>query len=435
MTQVRLQRDPEKTRRTVGIVLYVLGMLIGGFLLLAVLFFPAMLSKHADVEMEGLALGALFALPMLVVYLWVPWIVDRYDPEPWWALLMALAWGAIAACGFSALVNTVVDVVATQALGKGAGEVLSACISAPIVEEGTKAMAVFFMYYFMRREFDGVVDGVIYATFAALGFAAVENILYYGNAATAEILNHKEGAFIGTFVVRGVLGPWGHPLYTSMTGLGFGIARETNKTWLKWIAPIGGYCFAMFLHSTWNIAATLSGYLVALMLPLWFLFVLCFFGLVIYLVRRKGRIIRDHLKDEVLMGNMTPMELELVTSPIGRIRATFSFGGAAGRRFIDAAARLALSKWHTGRATQGRKMTVSADMIFPLRQELAKLRYEVSRKLGRPVPQPVPWSPGQPTPWQPAQYPQPPRYPQQQQYPQQPQQWRPPGPPGPPWQR
>ncbi|MEQ1505173.1 MAG: PrsW family intramembrane metalloprotease [Myxococcota bacterium] len=428
MTQVRLQRDPEKTRRTIGIVLYVLGMLIGGFLLLAVLFFPAMLSKHADVEMTGLALGALFALPMLVVYLWVPWIVDRYDPEPWWALLMALAWGGIAACGFSALINTMVDVVATAAFGKGAGDVLSACVSAPIVEEGTKAMAVFFMYYFMRREFDGVVDGVIYATFAALGFAAVENILYYGNAATAEILQHKEGAFIGTFVVRGILGPWGHPLYTSMTGLGFGIARETNKTWLKWMAPIGGYGFAMFLHSLWNTAATLSGDLVALMLPLWFLFVLCFFGLVIYLVVRKGRIIRDHLKDEVLMGNMTPMELALVASPVGRIRATFSFGGAAGRRFIDAAARLALSKWHTGRATQGRKLTVSADMIFPLRQELAKLRLEVSRKLGRPVPQPVPWSPGQPTPWQP----QPPQYPQQQQ-PQYPQQWRPPGPPGPPW--
>ena len=302
MTQVRLQRDPEKTRRTIGIVLYVLGMLIGGFLLVAVLFFPAMLSKHADVEMEGLALGALFALPMLVVYLWVPWIVDRYDPEPWWALLMALAWGAIAACGFSALVNTVVDVTATEVLGKEAGEVLSACISAPIVEEGTKAMAVFFMFYFMRREFDGVVDGVIYATFSALGFAAVENILYYGNAAATEILQHKEGAFIGTFVVRGILGPWGHPLYTSMTGLGFGIARETNKTWLKWMAPIGGYCFAMFLHATWNTAATLSGDLVALMLPLWFLFVLCFFGLVIYLVARKGRIIRDHLKDEVPHG-------------------------------------------------------------------------------------------------------------------------------------
>jgi hypothetical protein len=100
------------------------------------------------------------------------------------------------------------------------------------------------------------------------------------------------------------------------------------------------------------------------------------------------------------MGNLTPWELQLVTSPIGRWRATFSWGGSAGRRFIDAAARLALSKWHTGRATQGRKLTVSADMIFPLRQELAKLRAEVSRALGRPVQQPQPWTPGQPVPWQ-----------------------------------
>jgi RsiW-degrading membrane proteinase PrsW (M82 family) len=400
MVSVPLARDPEKTRRTVGIVLYILGILIGGFLLVMMLFFPALLSRNSEVELKALFLGALFALPMLFVYLWVPWIVDRYDPEPAWALAMALAWGGIAACGFSALVNTMVDLFATAVGGKGFGEVMSACISAPIVEEGTKAMAVFFMYYFMRRQFDGVVDGVIYATFSALGFAAVENILYYGNAAKTEIMTHHEGVFLGTFFVRGILAPWGHPLYTSMTGLGFGIARETNKTWLKWMAPIGGYCFAMFLHSTWNTAATLSGDLVALMFPLWLLFVLGFFGLVIYLVVRKGRIIRDHLKDEVLMGNLTLYELELITSPVGRIRATFSYGGGAGRRFIDAAARLALSKWHTGRATQGRKLTVSADMIFPLRQELAKLRGEVSRALGRPVPQPQPWQPGQPTPWQ-----------------------------------
>lgn len=400
MVSVPLRNDPEATRRIVGIVLYVLGMLLGGFLLVAMLFFPALLSKHAETEMTALFLGALFALPMLVVYLWVPWIVDRYDPEPAWALAMALAWGGIAACGFSALINTFVHAFGNAAGGPEFGEVLSACISAPIVEEGTKAFAVFFMYYFMRRQFDGVVDGVIYATFAALGFAAVENILYYGNAAKAEMLQNKEGLFIGTFFVRGILAPWGHPLYTSMTGLGFGIARETNKTWLKWLAPFGGYCFAMFLHSVWNTAATLSNDLVALMLPLWFLFVLGFFGLVIYLVARKGRIIRDHLKDEVLMGNMTPFELELVTSPVGRIRATFSYGGGAGRRFIDAAARLALSKWHTGRATQGRKLTISADMIFPLRQELTRLRAEVSRSMGRPVQQPQPWTPGQPVPWQ-----------------------------------
>lgn len=402
MVSVPLRRDPEVTRRNVGKAVYTLGMLVGGALLVLMLFFPALLSKNADVELASMWIGAVCALPPLVIYLWVPWIVDRYDPEPFWALFMVLAWGAIAACGYSAVVNTFVHAVGDEAFGKGAGDVLGACVSAPIVEELTKGAAVFFVFYFWRREFDGVVDGVIYATFAALGFAAVENILYYGNAAKAEMLSAKaDGALVSTFVVRGILAPWGHPLYTSMTGLGFGLSRETTKTWVKWCAPIFGYLGAVFLHCVWNTSATISNMLVIVMLPLWFLFVLAFFFLVLSMVKRKGKIIFDHLKDEVLMGNMTMHELQLVTATFPRMKATFQFGGAAGRRFVDAAARLALSKWHTGRATQGRKLTVSADMIFPLRQELGRLRMEVARALGRPVPMPAPWQPGMPSPFGP----------------------------------
>lgn len=374
--------------------MYTLGMLTGLVLLLFVFVLPALASKHPDQDLTAMLIGAVFALPPLFVYLWVPWIVDRYDPEPWWCLLLCLGWGAIAACGFSAVVNTAVHVTGNAIGGSEFGDVLGACISAPLVEELTKGTAIFGMFYFLRREFDGVVDGVIYATFAALGFAAVENIIYYGNAAKAEMLSHAgEGALASTFVVRGILAPWGHPLYTSMTGLGFGVARETHRRWLRWCAPLGGYLGAVFLHSVWNTAATISNQLVVLMLPLWFLFVAGFFVLVLSLVKRKGRIIREHLRDEVLMGNLTPWELELVSSPIARVKATLSFGGATGRKFVDVAARLALSKWHTGRATQGRKLTVSADMIFPLRQELHRLRGEISRVLGRPLPQPQPWSP------------------------------------------
>jgi RsiW-degrading membrane proteinase PrsW (M82 family) len=403
MVSVPLRRDPEATRRTLGTVIYAGGMLVGGGLLVLMLFFPALVAKNAEVEVTAMALGALYALPPLAIYLWVPWIVDRYDPEPAWALVMTLAWGAIAACGFSAVVNTTVHVLGDEAFGKGAGDVLGACVSAPLVEELTKGVAIFFIFYFWRREFDGVVDGVIYATFAALGFAAIENILYYGNAAKAEMLSvQAEGALNSTFLVRGILAPWGHPLYTSMTGLGFGISRETTRTWVKWCAPLVGYLGAVFLHAVWNTAATISNMLVVVMLPLWFVFVFAFFVLVLWMVRRKGKIIHDHLKDEVLMGNMTMQELQLVTTAFPRMSATFSFGGAAGRRFVDAAARLALSKWHTGRASQGRKLTVSADMIFPLRQELHRLRAEVARALGRPVPQPMPWQPGMPSPFGPA---------------------------------
>ena len=136
------------------------------------------------------------------------------------------------------------------------------------------------------------------------------------------------------------------------------------------------------------------------------------------------------------MGNLTPWELDLITSPVGRIKATFSFGGSAGRQFIDAAARLALSKWHTGRATMGRKMTVSADMIYPLRQDIFRLRGEVSKAMGKQVQQPQAWQPPGAAPHQ-----QPQQHPQHQQpQPQHPQhqQPQPPGgfgqpPPGRPW--
>lgn len=390
--------DPEGARKVVGAVLYAVLSLIGALLLLFVFVVPAVLGPKPGTELTAMAIGALMALPPLVIYLWIPWIVDRYDPEPWWCLLLCLVWGGIPACGFSAVINTSASALGHAIGGEGFADALGACVSAPIVEEFFKGLAVFGMFYFLRRQFDGVVDGIVYATFAALGFAAIENIIYYSRAAEADMVTGREGALAATFIVRGVLAPWGHPLYTSMTGLGFGLARESEKEWVRWLAPIGGYCVAVFLHSVWNTAATLSNMLVMLMLPLWFLTVIGFFIIVIWLVARKGKIIRLHLQDEVLMGFLTLQELELVSSPFGRLKASFSFGGATGRRFIDTAARLSLSKWHTGRAHRRQKLTVSADMIVPLRQELMALRHEIARKLGRAVPLPAPFPPGQPLP-------------------------------------
>ncbi len=384
-------RNSEDTRRIIGIILYVLFM-VAGAVLTAVLFIaPALMGTHG--ELEAMALGALCALPPLVIYLWIPWILDRYDPEPWWALLLVLAWGGVAAIGFSGLINTVVGEVSVAIGGRDFGRFMGACVSAPLVEEFWKGLALFAMFYFWRREFDGVVDGIIYATFVALGFAAIENITYYARAALLE--NRQEGALAASFFVRGILSPWGHPLYTSMTGIGFGLARERSGAW-KWLGPIGGYFAAVLLHFIWNFAATVSNMLVFVMLPLWFLVVISFLVMIIILVRRKGRIIRDNLKDEVLLGFMTPYELDLTTSAFGTFTATFRFGGAAGREFIRSAARLGLSKWHTVRADKERTATVSAEWIVPLRQELGVLRAKVAHSLGRPVEQPQPWMPRNP---------------------------------------
>ncbi len=354
----------DKTRRTVGFILWVLAIVAG--ILGNILFFglEILSSKRPGDVAEAMFFGAIPALGMLVVYLPIPAILDRADPEPWWCLAMAFLWGALFATGFSGFANTVFAEVTSAALGRGASEFLTPVISAPIMEEGSKGLCVLGFFYFMRREFDGVVDGIIYATMCALGFAAVENIAYYGRAAL-----QGDDVFAMTFVIRGIVAPWGHPLYTSMTGIGLGIARESEGGAMKIIGPLGGFCAAMFLHALWNFVPNLGAGVFFVSLLFWFVFIGVFLVILIVLVRRKGRIIGEYLRDEVLVGNLAPHEVALITSTFGR----FTFNGNK-RDFIRAGARLALAKWHTSRAMKGRKQTISVEFIGPMRQELQRLR-------------------------------------------------------------
>lgn len=368
--------DHDSTRRKVGFAIWLLGILVG--IVLNVLFTLAevFMSSSPPKMASAIVLGAVFAFPPLVVYITVPKILDRFDPEPWWCLAMAFLWGALVATGFAGMINTIVAIVFTQSYGKHTGELISAAVSAPISEELFKGMAVLGFFYFLRREFDGIVDGIIYGIFCGLGFAAIENVSYYARAAI-----QGNDVLTGTFVLRGVFTPWLHPLFTSMTGIGFGLSRESSNRYVRALAPIGGLAVGMSLHAMWNFLPTALGEQMGAMfvvwLLVWLLFVAAFFAIIIALVVRKGRVIGDHLKDEVLLGSMSQQDLDLVTSPFGRLACTFSWRGAAGRRFIQAASKLALSKWHTARAMKGQKRTISADFIAPLRQQMRQHRAEM----------------------------------------------------------
>jgi protease PrsW len=371
-----LVHDEDKARRAAGLAIWIIG--IGTGLLLNALFtLTEIFASQVPGRMFSAVLtGSVFAFLPLGFYLFIPAVLDRFDPEPWWCLAMAFLWGAVVATGYAGWINTGVHGVASAMLGPSTGQFIATVISAPLSEELFKGLAVLGFFYFLRREFDGVVDGIIYATFCALGFAAVENVSYYARAAMTDQL-------AGTFFLRGILAPWGHPLYTSMIGIGFGLARESHQGWVRALAPLGGFVVGVFLHALWNFVPTVAPDAFLLMLLFWFVFVCSFFTIIIALVIRKGRTIRAFLRDEVLMGNLTAEELELICSPIGRLRCTLSWRGATGRSFIRAAARLSLSKWHTARAMRGQQRTISADFIGPLRRELATLRAELASRAPR----------------------------------------------------
>jgi len=365
----------DRDRRVLGLTLYLIAMTIGGLLLLLLFIIKPLFGPSPAQVYTTMLIGGVLAFPAGLVNLTLPRLLDRYDPEPLYTLFGCLAWGGIAACGFSATINTLFGSVAALFVGEQTASILSAVVCAPFVEEFWKGLGVWGIFRYVQREFDGMVDGIIYASFTAVGFATVENVIYYARAGLT-----SSDQLVLTVLGRAFLSPWCHPVFTAMTGLGLGLAREKVRRNTRWLCILGGYFCAVFLHAAWNGSASLAmligpagGFLFILSLPLWFLFVVTFLVIIIFLVRRRGNIIRRFLQDEVAIGNLSPDDVALIGSAFGLFRARIRYG-KVGAEFARTAARLALSKWHTVRAQEHDSKTLSADFIVPLRQRLAELR-------------------------------------------------------------
>lgn len=254
-------------RLLLGAFLVVL-MTLSGLLVLA--------TVTSSTGLVGFLIGLCLALlPLPVVLGALRWL-DRYEPEPRGLLLFAFFWGATVAALAAAVINTASAVAIARTGGESAGMASTAVLVAPWVEEAAKGLAVLLVLWFRRAEFDGVVDGIVLAGLAGVGFAFTENILYFGRAflAGGEELGATGGFFaVGfTFVMRGVFSPFAHPLFTAMTGIGLGLAAHTTSRRVRVLAPLGGYLLAVLLHATWNWSslAGLSGFLtgyVAIMVP------------------------------------------------------------------------------------------------------------------------------------------------------------------------
>jgi hypothetical protein len=58
--------------------------------------------------------------------------------------------------------------------------------------------------------------------------------------------------------VRIVMTGFAHPLFTSMTGIGLGIAARSADRRIRFFTPLAGLLVAMMLHGTWNLMATVA---------------------------------------------------------------------------------------------------------------------------------------------------------------------------------
>ena len=296
-----------------------LKIIVGIFALMiaALLGLIVLLLIGAETGPVELVIGMVCATLPVPVYIMLLLWIDRYESEPLWMLATAFIWGAVVAVFVAFILNTMNDAIVTAATNNAQiGNNFGAVISAPIVEESAKAFILLILFLFRRDEFDGIIDGIVYAGMVGLGFAMTENILYYGRA-----VGGGAGALTFTWILRGMAAPFSHPLFTSMTGIGLGWARQSDNGFVKVVVPVLGFMLAILLHGTWNGTATYggaAGFFAAyflLMAPAFIITLMVIF----FSLRREGRIVRQFLYPDYQRGFFDPTDYEKLSSVRGRM--------------------------------------------------------------------------------------------------------------------
>ncbi len=195
-------------------------------------------------------LQGLLTLPVIVpVVFWAAYHYhkDRHLPEPPGNLLLCLILGVLASIASSwfyaalepfGLRYDAVALADNNALGLLAYALL---VIGPL-EELAK-MLPFLLVVIHFREFDEPLDGIIYASFIALGYAAAENVHY------AQFLTPIEA------IARGFASPVVHILFASIWGHWIMRAHLEERSIAK--AALVGFLLAALAHGVYDFVVLL----------------------------------------------------------------------------------------------------------------------------------------------------------------------------------
>ena len=246
---------------------------------------------------------------------------------------------------------------------------MMASLSAPPVEEVTQGLALVFIYLFFHKEFDNILDGIVYGALVGLGFAVFENYHYYFSFGTAA--ENPDDAFAVASVlvyIRGIVtGLGSHVCFTAMLGASLGAFRVLRKGYWRWLLPPTGLFLAIFSHFAWNTFAQMfnffpddQGLYLFVSLPMAVVFLQFPFLLMVFItaavaLRHERKIIEKYLTNE-RAGIVEPHELHTIV-PYWRkllhslkLILTFRFGAFfRTRKRQKLLVNLAFERWHMDR--------------------------------------------------------------------------------------
>jgi RsiW-degrading membrane proteinase PrsW (M82 family) len=197
-----------------------------------------------------------YALLQVAVILLLLRGLDLYEREPLSIVLGMFFWGAIGAAILASVGNELLG----EALPRDVSVVYGPMISAPLVEEAAKGLALFAAFLVSRWaarrfglfEFDGPTDGIIYGAAIGIGFAFTEDLYYFFQVAQA---TGDLGDAIGVYLDRrDFAGPamLRHAIWTATFGAALGLATWSRRPSLTALYFVAGLLLAMAMHAVNN---------------------------------------------------------------------------------------------------------------------------------------------------------------------------------------
>jgi len=296
----------------------------------------------------GLLLSLINGFVPMLFFSWILYWLDRFEKEPGLLLGIVFTWGALVAAGVAFIANTVLGMSFYWLTGSEfATGLFTGSFAAPLIEESLKGLAVLFIFLVFRQEFDTILDGVVFAGIAALGFAATENAYYIFNYGYLE--NGFQGLLQMTFI-RVILVGWQHPFYTAFIGIGLAASKFQNSLLRQVGLILGGWVVAVLTHAVHNTISTLASGAGGLVLGTivdwsgWALMLV----FILWQTHREKRWIRSHLLEEVSLGTLSMAQYHTAASgwaqSAARVSALLHGKYRTTYRFYNAAAEIAFTK-------------------------------------------------------------------------------------------
>lgn len=230
------------------------GLGLVSLLLLTILIFASLTVGIAG----ALVATTLACIPFAIIFLCISW-VGKWDPEPFGLRVASFLWGGGISIALTFLITFLYGLIFTNPTSMFG----LAAIQAPFVEEFAKGLGVLSIAFFLRKRFDGPVDGIVYMATIASGFAFTENVLYFSKS----LIEGGIGGLTTTFFLRAVLSPFAHVIFSLPMGILAGIAIKRGYGAKGILGMWGiGYIPAVLLHGLWNGSSTLIAG------ELWFVF-------------------------------------------------------------------------------------------------------------------------------------------------------------------